>query len=372
MMKVLKASTHNLENIRREQLLAILQDVLEGRRGHAIKRLKDLIDSLHVEEEEGADLIVYLFGTAIMSRLDNSQMEGMNLYLRQYDVPQIELFNLLASQFPIASAAGTLANRCLLGAAEGAETLELLEIGIGRGNQIARLIQGLGALNKPPVCLTIHAIEPCATSLNLAEENVRQAAKKAGIRLEFHGCARTVEAVDEAFWNQIGASGGRLLVNAAFALHHIHGGSPDIARNHLLSQLNSLKPAFVVLCEPDSDHFVPDVKQRFVESWRHYSTVFRLIDQCHITIEEKRSLKIFFGREIEDVLGVPETDRVERHERTSSWIRRLKSAGFAPANVLQSKELPSWPLLETHSDEWHIGLSDGNINIVSIICASTR
>lgn len=363
-------SAHNYEDIRREQLLAILQDALEGRRRHVIARLNSLIGTLRVEEEE-ADLIAYLFGKAIMSRLDHSRMEVMNLYLRQFDVPQIELFNLLAAKFPVAMAAGTIANRCLLDAAEGAETLELLEIGIGRGRQIVSLIQGLAAMNKPPVSLTIHAVEPDSTSLELAEASVREAAKEAGIRLNFHGCARTAEAVEEVFWNRINESNGRLLVNAAFALHHIHGGAPDATRNRLLARIQSLKPTFVVLCEPDSDHFVTDVRQRFAESWRHYTTVFRLIDQCEISAQEKRSLKIFFSREIEDVLGVPETDRVERHERTSSWIQRLQSAGFGPANALQPKDLPSWPLLETHADGWHIGLSDGNINIVSIICASS-
>ena len=369
-MNMLNISAHNPEDLRREQLLAILQDALEGRRRHVINRLNALIGTLRVEEEE-ADLIAYLFGKAIMSRLDNSRMEVMNLYLRQYDVPQIVLFNLLASKFPVAMAAGTIANRCLLHAAEGAETLELLEIGIGTGRQIVHLIQGLAAMNKPPTFLTIHAIEPDSTSLCIAEANVREAAKEAGIHLDFHGLARNVEAVEVEFWSRINETKGRLLVNAAFALHHVHGGAPDAARNHILSLIQSLKPTFVVLCEPDSDHFVPDVRQRFAESWRHYSTVFRLIDQCDISVQEKRSLKIFFSREIEDVLGMPETDRVERHERTSYWIRRLQLAGFRPANATQPKDLPSWPLLEMHSDEWHIGLSAGNVNIVSIIFATS-
>jgi len=360
----------NDEEIRREQLLAILQDALEGRRRHVINRLNSLIGTLRIEEKE-SDLIAYLFGKAIMSRLDPSRMEIMNLYLRQFDVPQIELFNLLATKFPVAMAARTIANRCLLNAAEGAETLKLLEIGIGRGRQIALLIQGLAAMNKPPATLTVHAIEPDSTSLEFAEVNVREAAKEAGIHLDFHGCALTAEAVEAKFWNSINESKGRLLVNAAFALHHIHGGAPDARRKRLLAQIHSLKPTFFVLCEPDSDHFAADVKQRFAESWRHYTTVFRLIDQCEINAQEKRSLKVFFSREIEDVLGAPETDRIERHERTSSWIQRLQSAGFSSANALQPKDLPSWPLLTTQMDEWQIGLSEGNINIVSVICATS-
>ncbi|WP_027084547.1 GRAS family protein [Cohnella panacarvi] len=336
-----------------------------------IKRLSSWISTLRMEEE-GADLIAYLFGKAFMSRLDRSRMEVMNLYLRQHDVPQIELFNLLCSKFPVAMAAGTIANRCLVNAAEGADSLKLLEIGIGTGRQIVLLIQSLAAMNKPPVSLTIHAIEPDPASLGSAEASVRKAAEEAGIHLDFHGCARTMEDVEAEFWNDIQASDGRLLVNAAFSLHHVHGGAPDAARKILLSRIHSLKPTLVVLCEPDSDHFVRDVRQRFAESWRHYSNVFRLIDQCDITAQEKRSLKIFFSREIEDVLGVPETDRVERHERTASWIQRLQLSGFEPANPLQTQDLLSWPLLARRIDEWHVGLSEGNINLVSIICASSR
>ena len=161
-----------------------------------------------------------------------------------------------------------------------------------------------------------------------------------------------------------------MLVNASFALHHIrntHAGSAG--KNGVLRKLRSLRPAVVVMCEPDSDHQTSDVNSRFVNCWEHFSLVFEMIDSLDIPPEQKRALKIFFGREIEDIIGNSEHLRCERHESTTDWISRLERTGFSPNPDMNGFSLHIPRGESSASDEWHIGLGSSEINLVSVICA---
>ncbi|RZM11154.1 MAG: GAI protein2C, partial [Pedobacter sp.] len=50
---------------------------------------------------------------------------------------------------------------------------------------------------------------------------------------------------------------------------------------------------------------------------------------------ERRAIKRFFGREVDDIVGtVNESERCERHEPALAWWERLQRAGFAPRGGL--------------------------------------
>ena len=92
-----------------------------------------------------------------------------------------------------------------------------------------------------------------------------------------------------------------LLIYAGFALHHIR---PVSSRTGILEKLKALNPQVFVMIEPYSDHICLDLKQRFLNAWHHYGLTFQAIDRIEAPQEEKQTVKtIFFGNEIQDVLG---------------------------------------------------------------------
>ncbi|MCG8699938.1 MAG: GRAS family protein, partial [Bacteroidales bacterium] len=47
-----------------------------------------------------------------------------------------------------------------------------------------------------------------------------------------------------------------------------------------------------------------------------------------IAEKEKNGLKLFFGREIDDIIGRDNNERFEKHEPAYRWIEKLILAGF--------------------------------------------
>jgi len=56
--------------------------------------------------------------------------------------------------------------------------------------------------------------------------------------------------------------------------------------------------------------------------------LFQIIDTLPILTTEKAALKLFFSREIDDVLGNAEDVRVEKHFATEQWIELFEETGF--------------------------------------------
>ncbi|MBW5447027.1 GAI protein [Cohnella sp. CFH 77786] len=332
-------------------------------------KLSRFAEGLEIAKHPG-DLLPYLFAKSMLKRVNPEQHEQMNLYLRQHDIPQITLFNLLAQKIPFVAHAAPLANGLLARYIHSDADISFLEVGIGTGRQIVSLLQELHRQGKRPATFTLHAIEPNQDCLQQAQRNVMQAASSCGIRVVFHPIPYEIERMPDEAWKRIAAGSGSLLVNAAFALHHIRdmeGGSA--AKDEVLSKIRSLRPAILVMCEPDSDHQTSDRMSRFNNCWRHFSAVFEFIDKLDLLPEHNRALKIFFGREIEDIIANPEHTRCERHESTTNWITRLKKAGFSSCPDSESLTRHHLQDVTVTSGQWHIGLGTGDINLVSVISA---
>lgn len=162
------------------------------------------------------------------------------------------------------------------------------------------------------------------------------------------------------------------MINASFAVHHIRGlaSGPEL-RGRLFRKLHTLQPLILVLSEPNSDHQIEDLGARLENSWNHFGLVFNLIDELDISLADRRALKIcFFGREIEDILGMKERDRSERHEPLATWESRLDSSGFIPALPAGVVATLSNPLVRLNKRDWHIGLEYRGETIVGVIGAA--
>jgi hypothetical protein len=127
----------------------------------------------------------------------------------------------------------------------------------------------------------------------------------------------------------------------------------------------------VVLCEPNSNHHRASIRERFHNCWRHFFFVFQLLEELDIPRQEKNTIKVFFAREVDDIVStLDEQQRSERHENVSAWLERLERNGFRLAEGLTR----SWPL--TYSavsilpQRGYVGLAYREETIVAVICAT--
>ena len=351
-------------------LLAVVNETLAGRNENARTLLAGLVDD-HLDAGAHEDLQYYIFASALSKRLESSKSAEINLYLRQFEKTQISLFNLLAQHLPTVALAGPLANQVLAGYVGGQDEVTLLDVGIGSGRQEVALLHRLATDGLLPRKLNVIAIEPDAGSLLEAGSALAEAAETLGVELDFHPVHKVVEELEEEDWTFFASFGAPLVVLGAFAVHHVRSAPGQRARDELFHRLRALEPDAVVLCEPSSNHDSDSLLERFEASWNHFGLTFRIIDGLDVPEREKAAMKMFFAREIEDILANAEETRCERHEPVETWVRRLRDAGFTPCaewGILMGEQ-PEGPV-RIAPREGYLGLDYGDETLVAILCAT--
>lgn len=278
-------------------------------------------------------LFYYSFLDALYTRV-NKNREEEHIYLKQYEVPQINLFELLIQHYPPVNAIQQYTNDTITEVFRTAGEGVLVDIGIGTGYQITRLIPRLKAEAPYLRELTIIGIEPNAEALDRAAEDIRSLSSE-NLRIRFIPVNKFAEELNLVhFLKEYNLTGRTLVINASFALHHIRAFEDRLV---LFQKIKKMNPDLFILSEPDSDHYTPDLCQRFKNCFNHFKIVFRLIDTLDLSRDEKQALKLFFNREIEDILAG--SDRVEKHSRTSLWLELMAMTGFTPQNYPFSEKI---------------------------------
>ncbi|MCX7568366.1 hypothetical protein OS242_00070 [Tumebacillus sp. DT12] len=357
----------------KKSLLTSLVEALYAKRDEEAQGVLERLVRDHLDPDQNPeDLIYYVFTSALSKRLQSKATDEINLYLKKYENTQIDLFNLVARHMPFVGGAGQLANLHLAPHMAGQERVTYLNIGIGTGRQEVALLELLKEQDQLPRQMTVIAVEPFLDALTEAERAIREACGRLGVEVDVRTLHTVSEELTDADWESFRPTDGSpLLINSAFALHHIRGvGEEAGTRERVFGKLGALQPAAVVLCEPNSDHFHSDLPVRFAACWHHFSHVFDFIDRIETTGEEKIALKMFFVREIEDILGNREENRYERHERAQTWAARLQSAGFELMidEEAMQKVARLHPLMEVVKHEGYIGLDYRGETLVAVFC----
>lgn len=360
------------EHYLRTGLRALVLDDREAARD-ALSRLMTRHLDPHMRP---GDIAWYIFAAALRQRVEPRSAET-NLYLRPYEIQQIELFNLLTSKLPIVRLANRLVVDTLAALVEPGRPFAVLDVGIGTGQQEVALIRRLARERRLPARLRVLAVEPNATSLSQAQLNIAGAAACAGVPVEFTSVNDVVENLGIADWSQLRAATRdvRLVVNAAFALHHVlgvDGTGPLTARSAAIDALASLEPAAIVLCEPHSDHQHEDLERRFEWCLWHYGTVFALIDRLEVTASERKAMKLFFAREIDDVLGEREQSRCERHEPVARWMERLERAGLRSATGFEAAAADFAHGVRIRASDGHAEICVDGDCLVAVLCVAVE
>ncbi|MFN4144911.1 MAG: GRAS family protein [Runella sp.] len=334
------------------------------------KRLEAIEQECQTKIEEPEALFGYLFAKAMRKRLTGDASDE-HIYLQPFEVPQIRLFELLIHQFPFATLSQICANDLIVSTLSKCKKAVLADIGIGTGVQVANI---LGSLRQQPgllTQLTVVGVEPFGNALTTAVENMK--AKRNQLPFELH--VRTANAFAENLspndWQQLlPAHYDGLCINASFALHHIR---TERQRLETLTCLNALHPTALILTEPNSDHFTRDYARRFANAAHHYGILFEVIDRLAILPKEKTALKLFFSREIDDILGLPEDVRVEKHSATYQWSKWLKDSGFELSKPPLHQVIPPLNMAEIRSDlPQRYGVFYGQEEVTSIFYATQR
>lgn len=291
---------------------------------------KVLLNEIYSESLEDSENPESLFNYSIakaMRKHFESGQANEHIYLQKFEIPQIRLFELLIQQFPLANLSQHCVNTLLADALAVHTNPVLMDIGIGTGMQVCNIIE---RLLQDPNCriknLTVVGIEPYGEALNATHQNITNISQSAsfGIKLitkEAFIEKMTLDEISQLLPDNYDG----LYVNASFALHHIQTAED---RKLVFENLKTLKVDAFVLSEPNSNHFEKNYQKRFENCINHYGTLFRIIDTLSITNQEKAALKLFFSREIDDVLGNSEQIRVEKHYATEQWISIFEETGF--------------------------------------------
>lgn len=351
-----------------------VQKIVDGHHQEAAEDLMHLVNEVLDLDACPSDLNFMLYALALYKKLDPGYSETENMYLRAYGVPQADLFALLISELPFVYLSHPIANRTIGRFLAQKDEATLLDIGIGKAWQEVHLAEYLAKHDMFPRKLHIVGIEPHPDSLNEAEENLGATAERLNLDITFHPIQKMLEEFDEHDWANLDRYASNLVVNAAFAFHHIRDvGEHAGMRDEILSRLFRLNPAAFVLTEPDSDHHTTDLRQRFRNAWKHYNLVFDYLDGLDsVSDTDTNLIKIhFFGREIEDILGNSEENRSERHECTPSWIARAHRAGFQTSGDFPFLDQFSAPEIDIEAKDGFVSLGYKGATVVAIFCLTS-
>lgn len=315
-------------------------------------------------ENDSQKLIFSLIIKAFNRRIQSESISN-HIYLNKSETPQIELFRILIEKFPFVKYSQQIVNEAILNAIGDNEAVTLIDIGIGQGVQMLSLLKQAQKLPNLKFVRVI-GIEPFADALAATEYKMQSFGLHAPFQLEFTGICDFAENVD---FTQFKGTYRPVIVNASLALHHIQSSG---ARNKTLSSIHALNPLAMLLIEPNVNHVEPDFFTRYQNCYNHYYNLFRVIDLLEIATEDKNALKLFFGREINDVLGNEEAHRFERHEPATIWIQRLANTGFitdnTPLNIPSSTE---YGVKINHHPEGFLGFTFDTETILSVLYAKT-
>lgn len=318
-----------------EEIISLSNQITRHRQKLAKPKVSELVQK-HIDiNVSNEDLLLHIIGESLLKRIDFKLLESKNIYMQQFDIPQIQLFYSMAKAVPFVFAGHSLANQCLVQIINTLKHATLIEIGIGKGVQVVKLLKLLAKQKNGLKNMNIIAIDPNEQNLNEALESTDKLKEDLPFSLFYFPMCNVIENFTQADYNTMKEIGGdTILVNSSFSLHHtIHPINDQETRNSIFRKLSQLSPLLFTLIEPNSDHDTEDLTKRMHNCWQHFGNVYKLIDDSDIDPTHKFTIKSkFFGREINDIFGVSDHFRSERHETYESWMLRFARAGFTPVH----------------------------------------
>lgn len=299
---------------------------------------------------------------------ERSPEEIKNTYLKNLEIPQIVLFDILANRFPLVMNAQKIVNNIILEKSAIHESITILDLGIGRGVQIKRILSSLNQL-KQLKYVTVIGVEIYSDALEYTTALMQEIKKDLNYSLTFLPINSAVEKIDaESLKSMIPSSSTCLLINASLTLHHIQAEKDRLV---LFQKLKTLNPDLLTIIEPNTDCFTDNFNLRVLNVYEHFSALYRFINTLELLPEEKKGLKQFFSTELFDAVALPNEHRFEKYNLSDAWINLAKQAGFQPYDLAKaSKEINIENIETTIDRNGFVNFSFEKSNILGTIALS--
>jgi hypothetical protein len=356
-----------------DQLIDICKQITSHKQLLAKPRIEHLILQHVSADVSNPQLLSHLIAESLMRRIDRQLVESKNIFVQEFDVPQTELFYSMAEAVPFVYVGHDLANQVLERTVSDLGVFTILDIGIGNGGQVKKLLDLLAGKGGKLKRVRVIGLDPVEKNLAEARLRIERAAKTYPFEVDFRPlCTLVEDLTDDDLQSIRDWSKDNLIINSAFSFHHTgHPLNDSQARTELLKRLASLKPRILTLVEPNSNHDTEELTKRVHHSWEHFGNVFALVDESGIDVSHKYLIKgKFFAREIRDIFGVSDHFRCERHELYDAWLLRLFKAGFQPVDLEEVPvKLP--PYCQYDISEGLVRLDYNGTTIVAVMAFST-
>lgn len=333
---------------------------------------ESLVRAMPDESDKHGAAVVRTFAETILGRGRSVSSSGGNLYLgARPPGAQLRAFELLRLRTPLIPFAYAAANKALLHELPLDSEVTLIDVGIGRGGQVRALLRNPVARR----CISrLHVIgvEPDSDAesehgaLELAGRQVLETAAEVGVQATFTPIAKRAELLRQADFPQMR---GRVLANAAFAVHHVvQSNRLELDRRGVLELLYGLGAETVVLTEPDTDHVEDRLPLRLLYAYRHYRSVAACLDATLAASDAQLVWTEFFAPEVRNVIGHDGNGRTERHELSGTWARHLESAGWrveTPRDLVPRAGTPGGFALQ--ESPWAFRLLFGGVPLLAVL-----
>ena len=288
-----------------------------------------------------------------------------NTYLKEFEVPQIVLFDILTNRFPLLQKAQWIAERAYCDAAATAEEVCIIDIGIGRGFQVFRLLEKL-SLNPGIKKIMLIGIEISAPALDFTRQQLEDKQSTYPFALDYHLLNMEVEKLTlSELLSFLPEKRECTLVNASLTLHHIQANAKRI---ELFEIIRQIQPDLMVLIEPHADTASENYIERLINAAEHFSVLYEYVNRLSFTQEEERSLKTFFSNDFFDPVVLPDAFRFERLQTASQWMDHAEKAGLKPISLHRyGAEFPISHIQTEQREEGHLVFSFQDMPLLSVI-----
>ncbi|XP_010518733.1 PREDICTED: scarecrow-like protein 13 [Tarenaya hassleriana] len=258
-------------------------------------------------------------------------------------------------------------NAAILEAMVDEPRIHIVDFQIAQGTQYVYLIQQLAKRPGGPPLLRLTGLDDSQSNyargggLSLVGEKLSRFAQSCGVPFEFQdGMMSGCEVQRE----HLGVKPGfAIAVNFPYVLHHMPDESVSVHnhRDRLLQLVRSLSPKLVTLIEQESNTNTSPFLSRFMETLDYYTAMFESIDAGRRREDEERirAEQHCVARDIVNMIGCEEGERVERHELLGKWRMRMMMAGFMPCELSTSVVWEVNQLLKGFDPNYRLAGSDG-------------
>ncbi|XP_078442786.1 GRAS family transcription factor isoform X2 [Wolffia australiana] len=264
----------------------------------------------------------------------------------------------------------TAANSAIVDAVQGLPVVHVVDFSTTHCMQMPTLIDALSSRREGPpyfklTVATVTVLPPPRLAMSYEEIGRRLVdfARTRGVPMEFRALRSNAidgfqALVEHLRLQQLVCHGEALVVNCQMKLHCV----PERCRGEFLREVRRLNPKLVVLVEDDVDLGDGDLVTRLRAAlnylWVHY-------EASEAVMKRDREHRDWYEAEIywkiENLLACEGTEKVERLEQKSKWVKRMKAVGFEGISFAEEAIAEVKTVLDEHATGWGMKMEEDGI-----------